>query len=65
MDPHSASPDALAPMPFHEMTGYPYSAPERYPDAPRYREYIERYNTRAVVRTVPRIEQSVSRSVAR
>ena len=33
MDLHSASPDALEPLPFHGMTSYPYRPTESYPDA--------------------------------
>jgi hypothetical protein len=58
MDHHSSSPDALAPLPFRAMTRYPYSAPERYPDTARHREYVERYNTRVVPNAVPRIESA-------
>jgi hypothetical protein len=53
MDPNSASPDQLAPLPFRGMSRYPYAEPERYPDTPAHREYLERYNTRTVGRAVP------------
>jgi hypothetical protein len=56
MDPHSASPDVASPMPFRSMTRYPYRAPERYPDTPAHRDYLERWNTRAVGRTLPPLE---------
>jgi hypothetical protein len=56
MDPHSASPDVASPMPFRTMTRYPYSAPERYPDTPAHRAYVERWNTRVVGRTLPPLE---------
>jgi hypothetical protein len=48
MDINSASPDQVAPLPFHAMKNYPYSAPEAYPATPARRAYIERYNTRVV-----------------
>ena len=48
MDINSATPDQLAPFPFHGMTRYPYNAPETYPDTPAHRDYLERYNTRIV-----------------
>jgi Flp pilus assembly protein TadD len=48
MDINSASPHELAPLPFHAMREYPYSAPESYPDTPAHRAYAERYNTRVV-----------------
>ena len=59
MDPHSASPDVASPMPFRTMTRYPYAAPERYPDTPAHRAYVERWNTRVVGRTLPPIELAV------
>ena len=48
MDLNSASPDQLAPLPFHRMKTYPYLAPEAYPSTPAHRAYVERYNTRLV-----------------
>ncbi len=56
MDINSASPDMVEPLPFHRMTGYPYDAPEHYPDTFEYRRYRETYNTRAVVRSLPPLE---------
>ncbi len=53
MDVNSASPDAVEPLPFHGMSGYPYPATERYPDTPEQARYRETYNTRRVVRSVP------------
>ncbi|MCA1592035.1 MAG: FG-GAP-like repeat-containing protein [Acidobacteria bacterium] len=52
MDINSASPDQLAPLPFHGMKRYPYTAPEHYPLTPARQAYIERYNTRVVVAPV-------------
>lgn len=48
MDINSATPDAVAPLPFHGMKRYPYDASERYPNTPRHREYLEKYNTRII-----------------
>ena len=56
MDRNSASPDDTWPLPFRTMTRYPYAPPERYPDTPKHREYLERWNTRIVGRSVPPIE---------
>jgi len=61
MNLHSSSPDELLPLPFHGMTQYPYAAPEAYPSTPAHREYIERYNTRIVPRTVPSLDLSLDR----
>jgi tetratricopeptide (TPR) repeat protein len=53
MNIHSASPDQLAPLPFHGMKGYPPAWPESYPVEPARADYIERYNTRVVARSLP------------
>jgi Tfp pilus assembly protein PilF len=57
MNLHSASPDAVAPLPYHGMTEYPYAAA----DAPArgeayFTEYVDRYNTRVVTRPMPLLE---------
>ena len=56
MNPRSAVPDTVGPLPFHGMTGYPYSSAERYPDSRHHREYQRRYNTRIVPRPMPSLE---------
>jgi tetratricopeptide (TPR) repeat protein len=53
MNIHSASPDEVAPLPFHGMKRYPFAASEAYPLTPARRAYVERYNTRVVNRTLP------------
>ncbi|HEX3185761.1 MAG TPA: FG-GAP-like repeat-containing protein [Pyrinomonadaceae bacterium] len=55
MDINSASPDQIGPLPFHGMTRYPYTWPERYPLTPARRRYLETYNTRIVKSPVPSI----------
>ncbi len=55
MDINSASPDQLAPLPFHGMSRYPYSWPEHYPSDAKHLEYLEKYNTRVVTSPVPSI----------
>ncbi len=55
MDINSASPDQLAPLPFHAMKEYPYKAHESYPVTPTHRDYLERYNTRVVAAPFPSI----------
>ena len=51
MNLHSASPDALLPLPFHGMTQLSVRRAEAYPSTPAHREYLERYNTRVVPRS--------------
>jgi hypothetical protein len=55
MDINSASPDQIGPLPFHGMSKYPYSWPERYPLTPERQRYLETYNTRIVTSQVERI----------
>src|SRR5205807_9791235 len=50
MDLHSASPDAVAPLPFHGMRQYPYAPSDAPPDTPEKERYRSEYNTRRVVR---------------
>jgi Tfp pilus assembly protein PilF len=59
MDINSASPDQLAPLPFHGMSRYPYRWPEHYPLDVRHREYLEKYNTRVVTKQAPRLETQI------
>ncbi|MDQ3746305.1 MAG: CRTAC1 family protein, partial [Acidobacteriota bacterium] len=56
MDINSASPDQVAPLPFHGMTKYPYQPPESYPQDSAHRAYQERYNTRVVASQVSSID---------
>jgi hypothetical protein len=55
MDINSASPDQVGPLPFHGMSKYPYTWPERYPLTEKRRRYLEKYNTRVVTSSVDRI----------
>jgi tetratricopeptide (TPR) repeat protein len=59
MNPRSASPDTVGPLPFRAMTKYPYGPDEHYPDTAPYRDYLARYNTRVVNRSVPSIEAAI------
>ena len=56
MDLNSSSPDQLAPLPFHGMPRYPYDAREARPTTGSYEEYLDRYNTRIVKRSMPPLE---------
>ena len=57
MDINSATPDHVEPLPFHRMSAYPYPPAERYPDTPAHQRYRETYNTRRIVRPIPRFDQ--------
>jgi Tfp pilus assembly protein PilF len=46
--PFTATGDTIEPLPFRGMTTYPYGPKEKYPDTPKHREYLQRYNTRRV-----------------
>jgi hypothetical protein len=48
MDLYTAYPDTVAPLPFHAMTGYPYTEKESYPASEKHRAYHRRFNTRSV-----------------
>ena len=56
MNPRSAAPEQVAPLPFSAMSGYPYGAAEHYPRSRAHREYQARYNTRVVRRPLPSID---------
>ncbi len=38
--------ETVTPLPFHGMSGYPYSASEHYPETPKLQHYLRTYNTR-------------------
>jgi Flp pilus assembly protein TadD len=46
MDPHTAFPDTVEPLPFHGMSAYPYPQGETYPDDAEHRDYRKTWNTR-------------------
>ena len=56
MDINSASPDQLAPLPFHGMSRYPYRWPEHYPLDAKHFKYFEEYNTRIIMGQITRLE---------
>ena len=60
MNPRSASPDTVGPLPFRAMTKYPYGSDEHYPDTQPYRAYLDRYNTRVVGRPVPSVDAFIA-----
>ena len=60
MNPRSAVPDTVAPLPFRRMTQYPYGPAEHYPRTPQHRRYDERYNTRVVTKNLPPIDAALA-----
>ena len=60
MDINSATPYALAPLPFHGMTRYPYSPPEAYPMTEEKLALMERYDTRVVPEALPSLEAALT-----
>jgi hypothetical protein len=60
MDIHSATPDALGPLPYHGMPGYPYAPPAAYPLTPARAAYLERYNTRVVRAPMARLDAALA-----
>ncbi len=48
-DLNTAAGGTVAPLPFHQMSRYPYGADEAYPANAAHRRYLETYNTRQVL----------------
>ncbi|MFN0059920.1 MAG: FG-GAP-like repeat-containing protein [Planctomycetota bacterium] len=53
MDPNSATPDRLLPLPFHGMSQYPYGPEEKFPLTPQLESWLESLNTRFLRGHVP------------
>ncbi|MBV9928489.1 MAG: VCBS repeat-containing protein [Acidobacteria bacterium] len=53
MNIHSASPEQVAPLPFHGMRSYPYDASRAGLSTEARTAYAERYNTRVVTKPLP------------
>jgi hypothetical protein len=58
MNPRSALPETVGPLPFGAMSGYPYPPHEHYPRSPAHSEYQQKYNTRQVSRPWPSIDSA-------
>jgi hypothetical protein len=43
---NTISGQTVEPLPFNSMSGYPYTGEESYPDTPRHRAYLKKYQTR-------------------
>lgn len=65
MDINSASPDVVAPLPFHGMSRYPYKWPEAYPQTPRHARDFDQYHTRPILRSLPLLVGAEKTSSAR
>jgi hypothetical protein len=65
MNIRSATPDAVAPLPFHGMRRYPYGADEHYPRTAAHADYLARYNTRIVAAPVPSLDRSAAEAAPR
>jgi cytochrome c-type biogenesis protein CcmH/NrfG len=65
MNIRSATPDAIAPLPFHGMRRYPYGRGEHYPLTRARAAYLARYNTRVVASPVPSLELSAATAASR
>jgi len=49
MDLYSAYPETVEPLPFHDMSAYPYPESEAYPDDEKHSQYREQFNTRKML----------------
>jgi hypothetical protein len=49
-DLNTAAGGTVAPLPFHQMSRYPYGADEAFPADAGHRRFVETYNTRRVER---------------
>ena len=47
-DLHTAHGQTVDPLPFHEMSSYPYGSGDIYPEEKEYRDYRKKYNTREI-----------------
>ena len=55
MDINSGSPDTVLPLPFKQMTKYPYDANEHFPMTPEKQRIYDEYTTRAIKNSIPRL----------
>jgi hypothetical protein len=51
-DANTAHSQSVEPLPFHQMTQYPYGPNEHYPDDPDHEMYRQKYNTRPGLRLI-------------
>ncbi len=53
-DINTLSSQTVGPLPFHDMSAYPYPDAEKYPETPEHLRYQLEYNTRRVTHELPR-----------
>ncbi len=53
-DINTLSSQTVTPLPFHDMSTYPYPDTEKYPETSEHRRYQLEYNTRRVTHELPR-----------
>ena len=51
-DPNTAYSQSVEPLPFHNMSAYPYGKDEHFPDDAAHRDYLRRYQTRPALRLI-------------
>jgi hypothetical protein len=49
-DFNTAYSQTVEPLPFHEMSAYPYTKPEHFPDDKLHQDWAQQYNTRPALR---------------
>jgi len=59
-DLNTATGQFVLPLPFHDMSRYPYGHEESYPSNPEYLEYMKIYNTRKV--TTENFREAISKT---
>ena len=52
-DINTLSSQTVGPLPFHDMSAYPYPDSEKYPETPKHLRYQLEYNTRRVTHELP------------
>ena len=51
-DPNTAFSNSVEPLPFHDMSRYPYPAAEHFPDDADHQSYRREFNTRPALRLI-------------
>ncbi len=52
-EPNTAYSKSVEPLPFRQMSNYPYGPDERFPDTQEHRQYLREYQTRPSYRLIP------------